>query len=142
MKRCTHCRTLILFGGIRDGENRYCKQACYEAHVRTQAMEATHQAFDADPELYEGEQQTIEDALDQLHQGDCPICKREGPIDIHFSFFVYSFGVATVYKATPNLCCRRCARSRQLGGLFGSALFGWWGFPFGLLITPVYLGKN
>jgi hypothetical protein len=30
----------------------------------------------------------------------------------------------------------------QLGDLAFSALLGWWGFPWGLLVTPVQIARN
>jgi len=30
MTACAYCGTDILFGGIRDGERRFCRRACYE----------------------------------------------------------------------------------------------------------------
>ena len=31
---------------------------------------------------------------------------------------------------------------QQTIGLFSSALLGWWGFPWGLIMTPVQIAKN
>ena len=37
----------------------------------------------------------------------------------------------------------RCAASRRSSAMrLFSLLFGWWGFPFGLVITPVQIGRN
>ncbi|MDR0521359.1 MAG: hypothetical protein LBH00_05850, partial [Planctomycetaceae bacterium] len=35
-----------------------------------------------------------------------------------------------------------CAASAKWKNLFLTGLFGWWGFPWGLFITPLYIGKN
>jgi hypothetical protein len=50
--------------------------------------------------------------------------------------------VVTTHSTRPNLCCARCAtRARVKDALFSLA-FGWWGFPWGLIWTPIQIGKN
>jgi hypothetical protein len=38
--------------------------------------------------------------------------------------------------------CRGCAFKSQLGNLVFSAGLGWWGFPWGFLLTPVQVVRN
>jgi hypothetical protein len=38
--------------------------------------------------------------------------------------------------------CRACAQGEQGKDLLFSAMFGWWGIPAGILITPVQIGLN
>jgi hypothetical protein len=40
------------------------------------------------------------------------------------------------------VCCRGCATKRQLGDAAFSLLLGWWGVPWGLLITPLQIARN
>lgn len=37
---------------------------------------------------------------------------------------------------------RSCARKRQAGDALFSLVLGWWGFPWGLIMTPVQIGRN
>jgi hypothetical protein len=30
----------------------------------------------------------------------------------------------------------------QLGGVLFSLVLGWWGFPWGIILTPVQIGRN
>jgi hypothetical protein len=48
----------------------------------------------------------------------------------------------TRWKSTQQIACRKCGIKAQAGDLAISALAGWWGFPWGLLMTPVQVGRN
>ena len=84
----------------------------------------------------------IEEALTAFHQGDCPCCGGPGPVDFHFSYRVISFVVLTQFQTIPKISCRSCAQKSKLGNFFATLFLGWWGIPFGLIITPIYLCKN
>lgn len=129
MARCATCRTTILFGGITSDQGRYCNQRCAQTGFITAA--ASH----IPPEIIE--QQTA-----QLHAGVCPRCGRPGPVDVHTAYFVWSLLLLTSWRNTPAVSCRRCARMRQAGNLLTSAVVGWWGFPWGIVMTPVQVTRN
>jgi hypothetical protein len=38
--------------------------------------------------------------------------------------------------------CKSCGDKSQIGGILSSALLGWWGFPWGLIMTPVQICRN
>jgi hypothetical protein len=50
--------------------------------------------------------------------------------------------VMTRWTTKSQITCRSCATKRQLGGSLFSLVFGWWGFPWGLILTPVQIGRN
>ncbi len=69
-------------------------------------------------------------------------------LDRGAKFVVYeyclSFLVITFTRGT-NVYFVRSGESRLVRGLpwtFVSLAFGWWGFPFGLIFTPISIGKN
>ena len=39
-------------------------------------------------------------------------------------------------------CCRRCGVKIRIRSLFSCGLLGWWGFPWGVLGTPIQLTRN
>ena len=84
----------------------------------------------------------LEPELRALHQGNCPKCQGPGPVDIHTSHKVYSVLVLTRYSSHPIMACQSCGRKQQLKHAAFSMLAGWWGFPFGLVITPVQIIRN
>jgi hypothetical protein len=129
MAACRHCGSSILFGGVTVGGYRFCNQTC--------ARQATSLAAGSRIPAAEVEQQ-----IRAIHQGICPKCTGPGPVDVHVSHKVWSALVMTSYHSKPELCCRSCGRRRQVEGLRYSMFLGWWGFPFGLLLTPVQIGRN
>jgi hypothetical protein len=55
---------------------------------------------------------------------------------------VWSAFVLTRWTTTAQVSCRACATKSQLGGMLFSAVLGWWGFPWGLILTPVQITRN
>ncbi|HEY3242299.1 MAG TPA: hypothetical protein VGM03_03025 [Phycisphaerae bacterium] len=48
----------------------------------------------------------------------------------------------TRFVTRNRVCCRGCARKAQLVDLTICLLFGWWGFPAGLFLTPAHVILN
>lgn len=130
MPKCAACGTFIVMGGVTDNGMRFCNEKCHQQGFLQ--VVAEHVA----PEL-------VEEQAAALHQGPCPKCgKANGPVDIHHSHYVWSALVMTSWGSTPHLCCRSCAVKAKLGGALLSGVAGWWGFPWGLIATPIQVGRN
>jgi hypothetical protein len=129
MNRCAYCNTLILFGGVRDKGMQFCNAAC---HASGQTLIVARSIPEEVLSKYAGE----------IHQGVCPVCRGKGPVDVHTSYFVWSALVLTSWSSKPRICCRACGIKNQLGSTLGSALVGWWGFPWGILVTPIQIVRN
>lgn len=129
MPKCAYCNTTILIGGVRDGENRFCNQNCRQAG----ALLAVAQLV---PE------EEVRNRVNSVHQGPCPRCGRAGTVDVHTSHSVWSALILTSWKSTPQVSCTPCGKKAKLTGTLGSLFLGWWGFPWGLLITPIQIGRN
>ena len=67
---------------------------------------------------------------------------RRGPVDVHTSHSVWSALVMTKWRSTPLVCCQSCGTKAKLQGVLSSGLMGWWGFPWGLVMTPVQILRN
>lgn len=129
MASCSYCNSMILFGGVKDGELRFCNAACQEkGHLARVAKRIPHR--------------DVQVVLEEIHQGRCPKCNGKGPIDVHVKHTVWSAVYLTSWNSSPTVCCRSCGRKAQFGGLALSALVGWWGFPWGLIMTPVQICRN
>jgi len=63
-------------------------------------------------------------------------------VDIHTSYSIWSIIFLTSWKSHPQLCCRKCGAKSKIMRWMGSFLFGWWGIPHGLILTPVQLTRN
>jgi hypothetical protein len=129
MATCDYCGSTILFGGVRDGNLRYCKDNCRNAGALVRLSGQI-------PE-YEIDRQVRE-----VHQGLCPVCRGSGPVDVHTAHQVWSALVLTSWKSQPRISCRSCGIKSQVQGLLISLIAGWWGFPWGLIMTPVQVVKN
>lgn len=129
MATCANCGQTILFGGVKHGTLRFCSKECYNA------AKHLHMTLNVPDDA-------VEAATTVFHQGDCPCCSGPGPVDIHFSHRVMSFLVVTQYQTIPKISCRSCAAKAKLGNFFATLFCGWWGVPFGLILTPIYLCRN
>jgi len=128
MARCSACGSRILFGGVAEAPFKFCGQPC-------RARYNLRLAATLPPDFVAAQ-------LQEFQQAPCPRCHGPGPVDIHLSHWVWSILILTRWGSTAVLTCRRCATSAQLWALSGSFIVGWWGFPFGLVITPVQIGYN
>lgn len=129
MTKCAHCGTTVLFGGRKTDGLTYCNDTCLERGtlvLRSQTLA---------PER-------VADAMAEVVDGPCPVCKGPGPVDVFVSHRVLSALVVTTWKTVPRISCRGCATKAQLGSTLYSLLLGWWGFPWGLLMTPVQIVRN
>lgn len=129
MARCGSCNSLVLFGGMRDGDRTYCGPDCQERGE----LQALADTIPSD---------LLDEYVRRVHQGACPRCQGDGPVDVHTSYRVWSMIFVTTSNSLPRVSCRSCARKLQLGSLTFSFFLGWWGFPFGILMTPIQIGRN
>jgi hypothetical protein len=58
------------------------------------------------------------------------------------SYRVWSALVITNWSNLQQISCRRCAVKSQLGSALFCLVLGWWGFPWGLIMTPVQIFRN
>jgi endogenous inhibitor of DNA gyrase (YacG/DUF329 family) len=126
---CPVCGNFVIFGGVKDGKQRYCSKKCYDADLVPREAQLVPQAL--------AERFSME-----LSRGPCPKCQGEGPVDIHESHSVYSVILYTKWQTKKHLVCKRCASRQQALDLIGSFIAGWWGIPFGLIVTPCILIMN
>ena len=129
MATCAYCETFILFGGKIDATGRYCNEKC----------QASGNLLAASRRIPEAE---ITRQINEIWRGSCPQCRGPGPVDVHKAHTVWSAIFLTSWKSELALSCQSCARKRQLGAIAFSTVFGWWGFPWGLGVTPMQIGKN
>lgn len=129
MEKCGYCGSTIVIGGARLGGQRFCNSRCQQA---AQLLEFARLV---PPEV-------LERQIDEIFRGNCPKCRGLGPIDVHKFYEVWSLLVVTRWATTQQVSCRSCATKRQLGALLFSLFCGWWGFPWGLVLTPIQIVRN
>lgn len=129
MPKCDYCGSTIIMGGVTAGNQRFCNRKCAQnAYI----LSASQDIPVAD----------LERKVEETWRGNCPKCRGLGPVDVHKYYQVYSMLVLTRWTTNQQLSCRSCGTKRQLGALFVSLLFGWWGFPWGLVLTPIQVTRN
>lgn len=129
MASCAHCNSTILFGGTSVGTQRFCNDTCAAySQVITRAAQIP-------------ESQVLQAAY-RAYGGPCPKCQGTGPIDVFTSHTIWSALYITSWKSQPQMSCRACAVKSQSLALVSSLVLGWWGFPWGLIMTPVQVIRN
>ena len=129
MASCNYCGTTILFGGARDGSLRYCNARCQQNGRFLAVSEQLPQP-------------QVQEQIWKVHQGRCPKCGGSGPIDVHSSYRVWSAVFLTHWNSSLQVSCRSCGLKKQMADAAFSLVLGWWGFPWGLVITPMQVGRN
>jgi hypothetical protein len=130
MASCATCGTTIVFGGKKDGDQRFCDARCQGA--ATLARAAASIPDDA-----------VREEANAIQRGPCPCCgRRNGPVDLHRTFRVHSALVVTSWSSRARISCRPCATRRRLLDTLYCAALGWWGLPWGLLMTPIQIVRN
>lgn len=129
MATCDSCGSTILFGGKRDANGRFCNAKC---QAQGGLLARAKQVPDA----------TVREQVWKTHQGMCPKCGGPGPVDVYTAHKVWSALLLTKWTSTPQISCRACGRKSQWAGVGFSLVLGWWGFPWGLVMTPIQIGRN
>jgi hypothetical protein len=84
----------------------------------------------------------VDELVHETHTGNCPMCGGIGPVDIHVSHRVISLLVMTLFHSTPRMSCQSCATFAKIKDSLITLFLGWWGFPWGVVTTPIYLMRN
>jgi hypothetical protein len=129
MDKCSYCGSTIIMGGFRAGNQRYCNNNCRQnAYVLSVTKEIP-------PDV-------LNQKVENVWRGPCPKCRQPGPTDVHKVYRVWSALLLTRWTTKAQVSCRSCATKQQLVGAAFSLFFGWWGFPWGLILTPVQITRN
>lgn len=129
MAKCDYCGTVILFGGVKDHELRFCNPTCHEyGRYLRDAMSIP--------------KESVDEIVRDVHTKACPKCHGPGPVDVHTSYRVWSAIVVTSWYSEPEICCSSCGIKSKLSNTAFCLLLGWWGIPWGFLITPVQVARN
>lgn len=129
MAVCDYCGTTYRGGAAVHGKLRFCTHQCRD---RGQILELLN-AFSPS---------TVDEQIRKASLGPCPECGALANIDVHMSHKVYSALLWTSWKTLSHVCCQSCGRRHQMKAIAYSGSLGWWGVPFGLIITPYQLIRN
>jgi hypothetical protein len=130
MAKCAYCGTTVLFGGKKEEGFTFCNNKCLsEGRVVLVAKQVPNDLVSQEARV--------------VHSGPCPVCnQKRGPVDVHTSHKVASFVLMTSWSSTPRVSCSSCGTKAKLGAVVYSLVLGWWGLPWGIIMTPVQVLKN
>jgi hypothetical protein len=130
MAVCDYCNKSFSLFGVSENGYTYCSAKCKD---QAQALLKSLDRFNP---------QEIDAYIERVHSGPCKQCGQSGPVDFYQSYRVFSVIIFTRWTTHNHFVCRACARNEQLKSLAYSALLGWWGFPFGFILTPIQIIRN
>lgn len=128
-RKCHYCGSWAYWGGIQNGELFYCGTRCHERGIVVRLADGVTEDM-------------VRREVEAVHQGDCPRCRQPGPVDVHVSHRVWSALVRTDWQNHPHVCCPSCGRWQRLKDTVISLMFGWWGLPWGPILTPIQVARN
>lgn len=130
MAKCSYCSTTLIFGGKKEGDLRFCNDECWQ---KGRVLLIANEIPD----------DVIKQYARDIHSGLCPKCEQQrGPVDVYTSHKIWSMILMTSWSSVPQISCRSCGVKAMLAGTASSFFLGWWGIPWGILITPVQIAKN
>lgn len=129
MAKCACCGSTVVFGGKKQGDLSFCSDKCLRQGLLLSALDQVPKDL-------------LEKQIHSVHQGNCPKCGGSGPVDVHTSHSIWSVLVLTSWRSTPQISCRKCGIKAKVRDGLLSMLVGWWGFPWGILGTPVQVIRN
>jgi hypothetical protein len=130
MDTCAACGQVIAFGAKEVGGRKTCNEKCAAAFVVAIAAQQIPESV-------------VLERAHAIRTGPCPKCGSVGQsIDIQIAHRCISLLVMTRRSTHTLLGCQSCGNKLRLRESFISAVCGWWGFPWGLLFTPLQIGRN
>lgn len=130
MPKCPNCgKHLFLAGAEGPDGAKYCDENCQTKYAL--------QPYVA--RLSDGD---VRREILKIQSQGCPECGEPDPVEVWNSHSIWSAVLLTRWVNKQHFCCQRCARKHQWTGLLFSAVPGWWGFPWGIIMTPVQIARG
>lgn len=129
-RKCDYCDSSAIISYIINDGQRFCSTACLE---NARLMELSEDI---------PSEEIINFAYD-LKNGECPDCHRnDSKIETRKHYRVWSAVIITSSTKQTHVCCKSCGRKINFESIMFCLVFGWWGIPWGILITPVQIILN
>lgn len=85
----------------------------------------------------------LETYAEKLRKIACPICNQtHKKLNGTIAYTVKSFVFFSSFGIKPIIACPECLDKENNNSISSTLLLGWWGFPWGILKTPIYIYKN
>lgn len=129
MRSCSYCETQFWFGGKADGSARYCNEECF---VNGKFL---FLANSLPPHL-------VTEHVNEIRNSKCPVCGKTARLDAYISYKVWSALLITNSSTHTKLSCEMCANKENRTSSIYSFFVGWWGIPWGIIMTPIQIARN
>ncbi|RTL29950.1 MAG: hypothetical protein EKK47_12060 [Burkholderiales bacterium] len=127
---CDFCGSSARFSAVLDEGQRFCSKSCLRSARLLEASEDIPK-------------EAIFQHACRIKEGPCPSCQRTlTRIEVRPYYRVWSVGLFTQWTKRTHICCLSCGRKTNLESLIFSVVLGWWGIPWGLIITPGQIIAN
>lgn len=127
---CDFCKNSARFSALLDEGQRFCSKSCLRNARLLEVAE-------------EISQEEILGHASLIKNGACPECRQlTSRTEVRRYYRVWSVGIFTQRTDRAHICCHACARKTNFGSLVFCMLFGWWGIPWGIIMTPVQIIAN
>lgn len=129
-KECDLCGRSVGFSAVKDEGQKFCSESCLRtARLMEIAVDIP------EPEILK--------RASEIQNGPCPVCRsRESKNEVRKFYWVWSAVVFTRWGTSSKVCCKKCGVKSNLTSVLSSLLFGWWGVPWGIFITPAQIISN
>jgi len=129
-RECDFCGNSARFSAILDEGQRFCSKACLR---NARLLEISEDI----------PTETIFQHACRIKESPCPVCQRSSSkTEVRFYYRVWSIIALTSWVKKKHICCLSCGRKTNFGSLVFCTLFGWWGVPWGIIITPAQIISN
>lgn len=129
MATCACCGSTVFFGK-RVGTDQYCNNNCLSRGPIIHVSRAVPDHL-------------VRSEAEKIFTSPCPVCRKShGPTDLHYSHTIWSALVLTSWNSQARFSCKPCSLKKQSLATAQSLVLGWWGFPWGILGTPVTVVRN
>ena len=125
MARCDTCGNMVVFGGEHWNGMDFCSEECLQVAVTASQAEGV-------PE------DVVLQRATALRNERCPWCGGEGPNDIHSTWSIASLLIITYRSKKEMFGCSSCGFKHKIKYFLFTGLCGWWGIPWGILMTPYF----
>lgn len=127
---CDFCNSSAKHSAVLNEGQRFCSNSCLQ---NARLLEVSEDI----------PKETILHHASKIKEGVCPLCQQSSSkTEVRRYYRVWSAVVLTEWAERSHICCHSCGWKTNLESIIFCMLFGWWGIPWGLIITPGQIISN
>lgn len=129
-KECDFCSNQARRSPVFDSGQRFCSQRCLRnARLLEKAVEFSNAE--------------VLSHAKNIKNSACPMCSQhKSKVEVRYHYRIWSAGIISDWQEYRQVSCLACGRRANLKSLAYCMALGWWGLPWGPLITPAQVLAN